>query len=115
WRATGTLWVSRLGRRRPPSGLSTTLTAADVRAIDAIPSAAARRPGAPPTAEITAALNSQSRDPSAADETLRKKRSRLGVGVAAIAAYTARSSLRRSSCQSPALIGRALLPTMRDE
>jgi hypothetical protein len=44
---------------------------------------------------------SQIRERSAAADTRPKKRSSVGVGVAATAAYTARSSLRMSSRQPP--------------
>jgi hypothetical protein len=60
WRATGNWWVSRSGRRRPPSGFRTTFTIADVTPTDTTPLTAARRPGGPPVVASRAALASHS-------------------------------------------------------
>ena len=85
-RVTGTPYASRLGRRRPASGLSNRFTTVDVSATETRPSAAARRPLLPPSLDIAAAAPSQSLEWSAARESLRKATSSVGVGVAAIAA-----------------------------
>jgi hypothetical protein len=85
-RVTGTPYVSRLGRRRPASGLSKGFTTADVSATEARPPAAALRPRLSPSLDIATAEPSQSLEWSAVRESLREKTSSVGVGVAAIAA-----------------------------
>src|SRR6187200_3163396 len=99
WRAIGTRYAARSGRRRRPSGLSPRLTTVDVRAIGAGPSAAARRPRGPPATARPAATEAQSLEWSAAREMAAKHRSSVGVGVAEIAAYTATSSASTSRHQ----------------
>ena len=83
-RASGT--CSGSGRLRPPIGLSTAFTSADVAATDARPAPAARRPDGPRLTARIAAADSQRREWSAARDTVLIPRSRTGVGVAAIAA-----------------------------
>ena len=86
WRASGTSPASRSGRRRRPSGLTAALTTAEVTATEAIPVAAARRPAVPPPSARNAEQAIESLEWSAARDSCRIARSRLGVGVRAIAA-----------------------------
>jgi len=86
WRVTGMSYICLSGRRRLPSGLSTRFTTADVRAMEARPFSAARRPRLPPPATSRAEHPSHSREWSAAREIRRSATSMAGVGVAAIAA-----------------------------
>jgi hypothetical protein len=86
WRVTGTSCVSRSGRRRLPSGLSTRLTTAEVSAIAARPFSVARRPRLPPNAARSAEQPSHNLELFAARESRRSATSIPGVGVAAIAA-----------------------------
>ena len=86
WRVIGTSWICLSGRRRLPSGFSTRFTTADVRAMEARPFSAARRPRSPPHAASRAEQPSHSREWFAARESRRSATSIAGVGVAAIAA-----------------------------
>ncbi len=94
-RVAGTRSPARVGRRRPPIGLSVKLITAEVAATATRPSAAARRPDAPEAASSAAAAN-HSLEWFAAWDSAPKARSKLGVGVPAIARNTVRS--RPSSC-----------------
>ena len=86
WRVTGRSYICLSGRRRLPSGFSTRFTTADVRAMEARPFSAARRPRSPPHAASRAEQPSHSREWFAARESRRSATSMAGVGVAAIAA-----------------------------
>ncbi len=86
WRAIGTSYIVLSGRRWLPSRLSTRFTTADVSAMDANPSPAARRPRLPPHAASSAEQPSHSFEWSAAWESPRNAASSVGVGVDAIAA-----------------------------
>jgi hypothetical protein len=85
WRASGTRWATRSGRRRRHLGFSTRLTVPEVTAIDASPSTAARRPRSPLAARRAAAAI-HSFEPSAARDSAALNRSSPGVGVAEMAA-----------------------------
>ena len=80
----------RSGRRRRKTGLTPTLTTAEVTPRAVRPTRAARRGRAPSTL-IPAATPNQITERLAARETRARPWSRVGVGVACTAAYTARS------------------------
>jgi hypothetical protein len=83
-RSSGTPAASRSGRVRRAANLKPMLTSAESSATAARPVAAPRRPFGPPVV-IAAAIAIQSRDWSAASDRRRSGRSRVGVGVSAIA------------------------------
>ena len=77
-RASGTRPATRSGRRRPPSGLATRLTTAEVAPTAASPFTAARRPRAPAVSASTPAVATHSLEWSAAPRVVRSRDPGLG-------------------------------------
>ncbi len=94
-RSTVTRAASRSGRARRTRRLPSRLAEADATAIAPTPTSAARRGRFPPSARV-AAMPNEILEWSAACDRWRSVRSRVGVGVAATAAYRAPSTALRS-------------------
>ena len=91
-RSSGTPALSRSGRPRLLAVFMGMFTRAEFRPIAATPVRAARRPLLPPTTKIPAAIANQSIELLANPDRRRSGSSSVGVGVLAIAPYTARST-----------------------